>query len=142
MRGSVEIAASAGGQGVILGEDGSRYSFTLQVWRNPSVAVTEGVPVEFESRGSRAVSVSPVSGYEPPASELFDRIEGQVVQSTKDNFRRGLLIGLGFLLLFLLLETIMDTVFIAREVFLGGILIVAAAAIAFNLWQLVRKFLL
>ena len=59
-----------------------------------------------------------------------------------DNFRRGLLIGLGFLALFLLLETIMDTVFIARELFIGTVLLVAAVAIAFNIWQLVRKFLL
>ncbi len=77
-----------------------------------------------------------------PARDFYTRLENQVEKSSKDNFRRGLLIGLGFLLLFLLLETIMDTVFIARELFLGAILIVAAAAIAFNLWQLVRKFLL
>ena len=63
-------------------------------------------------------------------------------RSSRDNFRRGLLIGLGFLALFLLLETIMDTVFIARELFIGTVLLVAAAAIAFNIWQLVRKFLL
>ena len=77
-----------------------------------------------------------------PARDFYTRLENQVEKSSKDNFRRGLLIGLGFLFLFLLLETIMDTVFIARELFLGAILIVAAAAIAFNLWQLVRKFLL
>ena len=77
-----------------------------------------------------------------PASDFYTRLENQVEKSSKDNFRRGLLIGLGFLLLFLLLETIMDTVFIARELFLGAILIVAATTIGFNLWQLVRKFLL
>ena len=77
-----------------------------------------------------------------PASDFYTRLENQVEKSSKDNFRQGLLIGLGFLFLFLLLETIMDTVFIALEFFLGTILIVAAAAIAFNLWQLVRKFLL
>ena len=77
-----------------------------------------------------------------PVRDFYTRLENQVEKSSKDNFRRGLLIGLGFLLLFLLLDTIMDTVFIARELFLGAILLVAAAAIAFNLWQLVRKFLL
>ena len=60
----------------------------------------------------------------------------------RDNFRRGLLIGLGILALFLLLETIIDTVFIAREFFIGAVLLVAAVGIAFNIWQLVRKFLL
>ena len=88
-------------------------------------------------RDARAVSTQIL-----PARDFYTRLENQVEKSSKDNFRRGLLIGLGFLLLFLLLETIMDTVFIARELFLGAILIVAAAAIAFNLWQLVRKFLL
>ena len=77
-----------------------------------------------------------------PASEFYTRLENQVEKSSRDNFRRGLLIGLGFLFLFLLLETIMDTVFIARELFLGTVLIGAAVAIAFYLWQLVRKLLL
>ena len=36
----------------------------------------------------------------------------------------------------------MDTVFIARNFFLGTVLVAAAVAIAFNLWQLVRKLLL
>ena len=49
----------------------------------------------------------------------------------------GLLIGLGFLALVLLLETIMDTVFIVREILTGGILLAAAALVAFNLWLLV-----
>ena len=77
-----------------------------------------------------------------PASEFYTRLETQVEKSSKDNFRSGLFIGIGFLFLFLLLETIMDTVFIARNFFLGAVLIAAAAAIAFNLWQLVRKLLL
>ena len=73
-------------------------------------------------------------------SEFYTRLENQVEKSGKENFRRGLLIGLGFLALFLLLETIMDTVFIARTIFLGGILLAAAVLIAFNLWLLVRKY--
>ena len=77
-----------------------------------------------------------------PAGEFYARLEKQVEKSSRDNFRRGLLIGLGFLALFLLLETIMDTVFIARQLFIGTVLLVAAAIIAFNLWKLVRKFLL
>ena len=42
-------------------------------------------------------------------SEFYTRIENQVEKSGKDNFRRGLLLGLGFLALFLLLETAVDT---------------------------------
>lgn len=73
-------------------------------------------------------------------SEFYSRLENQVEKSGKDNFRRGLLIGVGFLALFLLLETIMDAVFLSREIFMGGVLLAAAALIAFNLWQLVRRF--
>ncbi len=74
-------------------------------------------------------------------NEFYDRIEDQVEKTGKENFRRGLLIGLGFLALFLLLETIMDTVFIARNFFIGAVLLAAAGLIGFNLWQLVRKYL-
>ena len=77
-----------------------------------------------------------------PARAFYTRLENQVEKGSEDNFRRGLLIGLGFLLLFLLLETITDTVFIAWELVFGAMLIVTAAAIAFNPWQSVRKFLL
>ena len=66
-------------------------------------------------------------------SEFYTRLENQVEKTGKDNFRRGLLIGLGFLALFLLLETILDTVFIAWEIFTSGILLAAAALVAFNL---------
>ncbi len=74
-------------------------------------------------------------------SEFYRRLETQVEKSGKDNFRRGLLIGLGFLALFLVLETIMDTVFIARSMLMGGILLAAATVVGIYLFQLVRKFL-
>ena len=73
-------------------------------------------------------------------SEFYQRIETQVEKSGKDNFRRGLLLGLGFLALFLLLETIMDTVFIARGLFIGVVMLAAAVVLGINLWLLVRKF--
>ena len=75
-----------------------------------------------------------------PSSDLYDRIEDKVERSSKDNFRRGLLIGLGFLALFLLLETIMDTVFIARNMFIGLALLAAAGILGLNLWMLFRKY--
>ena len=77
-----------------------------------------------------------------PASELYTRIESQVEQSSKDSFRRGLLIGLGFLLIFLILETGLDTVLATRatfDLFFAVVLLVAAACIGFNIWQLVQK---
>ena len=77
-----------------------------------------------------------------PASEFYTRLENKVEQSSKDNSRRGLLIGLGFLLLFLLLEKLMDTVFLSQDYGQGFVLVVAAAIIALSLGQLVRKFLL
>ncbi len=53
---------------MILGDDGIRYSFTTQGWRDDSLASVEGMAVEFENRGTRAVSVSPAPGYQPSAS--------------------------------------------------------------------------
>ena len=73
-------------------------------------------------------------------SEFYRRLENQVEKSGKDNFRRGLLLGLGFLALFLVLETVMDTIFIARSILMGGILLGAAAIVAVYLFTLVRKF--
>lgn len=76
------------------------------------------------------------------ASEFYTRLENKVEQSSKENSIRGLLIGIGFLFLFLLLEIITDTVFIVKDYEQGFVLMVAAAVIAVTLWQLVRKFLL
>lgn len=76
---------------------------------------------------------------DPPASEFYARLESRVEKSSRDNFRQGLLIGLGFLAIFLLLETVMDTVFIAREFSIGTVLLIAAVAIAFNIRQVGRK---
>ena len=76
-----------------------------------------------------------------PASELYARLETQVEASSRSNLLRGLLIGLGFLLFFLLLEKITDL--FTHEIYgMGAGLLVAAAYIGFNLWQVVRKFLM
>ena len=81
-----------------------------------------------------------------PASEFYARLENKVEQSSRENSIRGLLIGIGFLFLFVLLEVITDTVFlgfIGQDFFpFQAALVASAAIIGFNLWQLVRKFLL
>ena len=71
-------------------------------------------------------------------SEFYDRLENQVVKSGKDNFRRGLLLGMGFLALFLLLETAVDV-----SSFAGPILIIMAflgmvGLSGLNIWLYIR----
>jgi hypothetical protein len=73
-------------------------------------------------------------------SDFYARIERRVEQSGKNNFRRGLLIGLGCLVLFLFLEKIMDTVFIGQEVDIGIVFAAVAAIIGVNIWLLVRRY--
>ena len=90
--------------------------------------------------GQYVAALQPGSGPPSPPSDLYDRIEDKVERTGKDNFRRGLLIGLGFLALFLLLETIMDTVFIARSMFVGLALLAAAGILGVNLWMLFRRY--
>ena len=75
-------------------------------------------------------------------SEFYARIERRVEQSGKNNFRRGLLIGLGCLALFLFLELIMDTVFIGQEIDIGIGFALVAAIIGVNIWLLVRRYLM
>ncbi|MXY45995.1 MAG: hypothetical protein F4Y44_03215 [Chloroflexi bacterium] len=77
-----------------------------------------------------------------PSNEFYARLENKVEQSSKENSIRGLLIGIGFLFLFVLLEKIMDIIFIAELYGAGIFLVLLAAVIGFNLWQIVRKFLL
>ena len=73
-------------------------------------------------------------------SEFYARIERRAEQAGKNNFRRGLLIGLGCLALFLFLEMIMDTVFIGKEVGIGIGFAVVAAIIGVNIWLLIKRY--
>ena len=59
MFGEIVTNASAGVQGLIASEDGSRFSFTRASWRTQPVGPTVGMRVEFEPRASHAVNIRP-----------------------------------------------------------------------------------
>ncbi len=59
MQGRILSAGKA--QGIVLGDDGVRYTFTPLVWQDSSVQPATGMRVEFEPRGQHAVSVSPLT---------------------------------------------------------------------------------
>ena len=71
-------------------------------------------------------------------SEFYSRLEDQVEKSGKDNFRRGLLLGLGFLALFLLLETAVDTSDYAGPLLIFLALVAIVGLSTFNIWLFVR----
>ena len=66
MQGSILNVAGPGGQGLILGEDGTRYNYTTLGWRDSSVNAFPGMKVDFEVRGNHAVGVFPLLGQPPP----------------------------------------------------------------------------
>ena len=61
MQGSILSAAMTSNQGVILGEDGVRYTFTPTGWRDGSTKAVTGMRVSFEAQGPNAVGISQVS---------------------------------------------------------------------------------
>ena len=71
-------------------------------------------------------------------SEFYSRLEDQVEKSGRDNFRRGLLLGLGFLALFLVLETAVDTSNFAGPllIFLAFLAMVGLSGL--NIWLFMR----
>ena len=77
--------------------------------------------------------------------EFYQRLETQVSQqvteSGKTNFRQGLLIGLGFLLAFLLLETAIDAITLARQALFGFSALAVVLLLAVNLTWLAKRWL-
>ena len=67
MRINGTILSAGGAQGLILGDDDRRYTFTPLGWRDNAAAPEVGMTVEFESRGSHAVNVMPLSVAAPSA---------------------------------------------------------------------------
>ena len=56
------VLSSGRAQGIILGDDGVRYTFTPLGWQDQSAAPVVGMRVEFEARGSQAVDINPIAG--------------------------------------------------------------------------------
>ena len=54
------VILSAHPRHLILGDDGSRYNFTLERWRSDTIDPEAGMRVNFEVEGSRAVDVRPI----------------------------------------------------------------------------------
>ena len=66
MQGQILDAAVTSNQGLILGDDGSRYAFTPGGWRDDSVKAVAGMRVEFNPQGAAAMDVSVVAYPAPP----------------------------------------------------------------------------
>ena len=63
MKGVILSAGTA--QGLILGDDEVRYTFTPLGWRDKGTPPAVGMRVDFEVRGSHAVGIYPISGPVP-----------------------------------------------------------------------------
>ena len=61
MQGSILSMPSASNQGIILGDDGIRYTFTALGWRDQTVKAVPGMKVNFDLRGTHAVGVYPLA---------------------------------------------------------------------------------
>ena len=95
---------------------------------------------------SPAESAAQASGGDSDLPEAFyQRLETQVTQqvteSGKTNFRQGLIIGLGFLLAFLLLETAIDALTLARAALFGLASLAVVILLAANLIWLAKRWL-
>ena len=66
MQGTIMSVAATGGQGLILGDDGTRYTYTPMGWRDPTVGAWFGMRVDFEIRGAHAVGLYPLPRQAPP----------------------------------------------------------------------------
>ena len=59
------ILSSGNNQGIILGDDGIRYSFTPFGWQDQYASPEVGMRVDFEPRGSHAVGIHRIVGASP-----------------------------------------------------------------------------
>ena len=91
MLGSILGAASGGNQGVILGDDGVRYTFTPTGWRDPSLRANAGLKVDFDVRGSHAASIYPVPRAVPTTSSAI-RLRGSILNMVGDS-GQGMILG-------------------------------------------------
>ena len=57
MQGTIQNPANQNGQGVILGDDGITYTYTMLGWRDAATPATSGMRVDFDTRGAHAVAI-------------------------------------------------------------------------------------
>ncbi len=62
MQGTILSIASRSNQGIILGDDGVRYTYTTFGWRDSTAADVQGLRVDFDARGSHALGIYPLPG--------------------------------------------------------------------------------
>lgn len=72
--------------------------------------------------------------------EFYNRLETQVTKTGKDNFRKGLAIGLRFLLASLVLEAAMDALVISRILVVGIAMVTLATLLVINLIFLSKRW--
>ena len=77
MQGTILSVASQGGQGLILGDDGVRYTYTPLGWRDASMGVVQGMRVDFEVRGAHAVGIYPAPGAAAPPVQPQQPVQHQ-----------------------------------------------------------------
>ena len=82
----------------------------------------------------------PVSPETDMPAELYTRMEHQVQHTSSINLRRGIIVGTACLHLFLLLERMMDTIFIGNDLGAGSILIFISSVIGLNIYLLIKRF--
>ena len=66
MRGQILDAAVTSNRGLILGDDGARYTFAPAGWRDNSVKAAMGMRVEFSPHGAAAMDVSVIQSAPQP----------------------------------------------------------------------------
>ena len=70
MQGTIQTAARQYEPGVILGDDGISYTYTVLGWRDAATPASPGMRVDFDTRGSHALAIYPVPGMAPPTPPL------------------------------------------------------------------------
>ncbi|MBB5713553.1 TM2 domain-containing protein [Sphingomonas aerophila] len=70
MRGQILGVDTRAGEGQIAGEDGRRYAFRPEDWAHRGEPAI-GLQVDFEPENSRALSIFPVPGAQPVATQMY-----------------------------------------------------------------------
>ena len=66
MQGTIQNIPYRGNPGLVLGDDGTQYTFTALAWRDAATSASPGMRVDFEIRGTHAVGIYPMAGVIQP----------------------------------------------------------------------------